>query len=63
LLGQFVAFLAIARTLHDTLLQSMQGLLYRFQSLLDRLPPADETRRLLLNELDWADRGVRQIGA
>ena len=46
----------IARTLHDTLLQSMQGLLYRFQSLLDRLPPADETRRLMHKELDRADR-------
>jgi signal transduction histidine kinase/ligand-binding sensor domain-containing protein len=46
----------IARELHDTLLQGMQGLIYRFQAATDRIPPDEPARRLMEQSLDRADR-------
>ena len=34
----------IARELHDTLLQSVQGLVLRFQSVAHRMPPGEPSR-------------------
>jgi signal transduction histidine kinase/ligand-binding sensor domain-containing protein len=45
----------IARDLHDTLLQSIQGLIWRFQAATDRLPPSEPVRQLLEQSLDRAD--------
>lgn len=45
----------IARALHDTLLQSMQGLILRFQGVAKRLPPGNETRVGMEKVLDQAD--------
>jgi signal transduction histidine kinase/ligand-binding sensor domain-containing protein len=45
----------IARDLHDTLLQSIQGLIWRFQAATDRLPPSEPARQLLEQSLDRAD--------
>jgi signal transduction histidine kinase/ligand-binding sensor domain-containing protein len=45
----------IARELHDTLLQSTQGLILRFQAAADRLPEGDSTRRMLEQTLERAD--------
>ncbi|MBA5637897.1 histidine kinase [Duganella sp. LX20W] len=44
----------IARALHDTFLQSVQGLVLRFQTLLKRLPD-DDARALAERILDQAD--------
>ena len=44
----------IARELHDTLLQGFQGLVLRFQSVLDRLPDA-RSRELMEDVLSRAD--------
>jgi signal transduction histidine kinase/ligand-binding sensor domain-containing protein len=51
----------IARELHDTLLQSFQGLLLRFQSVLKMLPgrPA-EARQRLENALDQAAAAITE---
>jgi signal transduction histidine kinase/ligand-binding sensor domain-containing protein len=46
----------IARDLHDTLLQGMQGLIWRFQAAADRLPPDEPARQLLEQSLDRADK-------
>ena len=46
----------IARELHDTLLQSVQGLILRFQSGVDRMPPGDPTRATLERSLDRAEQ-------
>jgi signal transduction histidine kinase/ligand-binding sensor domain-containing protein len=46
----------IARELHDTLLQGMQGLIWRFQAVADRMPPTEQTRQLMEQSLDQADR-------
>jgi signal transduction histidine kinase/ligand-binding sensor domain-containing protein len=46
----------IARDLHDTLLQGMQGLIWRFQAAADRLPSEEPTRRLMEESLDRADK-------
>ncbi|MBB3220542.1 sensor histidine kinase [Pseudoduganella umbonata] len=46
----------IARTLHDTLLQSMQGLILRFQGVAKRLPADSETRRLITPILEQAGK-------
>jgi signal transduction histidine kinase/ligand-binding sensor domain-containing protein len=46
----------IARELHDTLLQSVQGLILRFQSGVDRMSPADPTRATLERSLDRAEQ-------
>lgn len=45
----------IARELHDTLLQSVQGLILRFQLLVDHLPEHHPSRRELFTTLDQAD--------
>jgi len=46
----------IARALHDTFLQSVQGLMLRFQTLLKRLPPDSEAHQLAEKILDQADQ-------
>ena len=46
----------IARELHDTLLQGVQGLIWRFQAATDRIPPGEPARRLMEQSLDRADR-------
>jgi signal transduction histidine kinase/ligand-binding sensor domain-containing protein len=45
----------IARELHDTLLQGMQGLIFRFQGATDRIPASEPARQLLEQSLDRAD--------
>jgi signal transduction histidine kinase/ligand-binding sensor domain-containing protein len=50
----------IARALHDTLLQSMQGLILRFQGVLKQLPPDGETRRQIEDILDQADTAMSE---
>jgi signal transduction histidine kinase/ligand-binding sensor domain-containing protein len=46
----------IARALHDTFLQSVQGLMLRMQTLLVRLPPDGEARALVVKLLDQSDQ-------
>jgi len=46
----------IARDLHDTLLQGMQGLIWRFQAAADRIPADEPARQLLEQSLDRADK-------
>ena len=46
----------IARDLHDTLLQSMQGLILGFQGLANTLPAHDAVRRSMEQRLDQADQ-------
>jgi signal transduction histidine kinase/ligand-binding sensor domain-containing protein len=46
----------IARELHDTLLQGMQGLIWRFQAATDRIPDSEPARQLMEQSLDRADR-------
>lgn len=46
----------IARDLHDTLLQGMQGLIWRFQAAADRIPAGEPARNLLEQSLDRADK-------
>jgi signal transduction histidine kinase/streptogramin lyase len=46
----------IARDLHDTLLQGVQGLIWRFQATADRLRADEPARRLMEQSLDRADR-------
>jgi signal transduction histidine kinase/ligand-binding sensor domain-containing protein len=46
----------IARELHDTLLQGMQGLIWRFQAATDRIPPSEPARQLMEQSLDRADQ-------
>ena len=45
----------IARELHDTLLQGFQGLMLRFQSVVEQLVPGDRARDALETTLDHAD--------
>jgi signal transduction histidine kinase/ligand-binding sensor domain-containing protein len=45
----------IARELHDTLLQGMQGLIWRFQAATDRIPATEPARQLMEKSLDRAD--------
>ncbi|NVM74307.1 signal transduction histidine kinase/ligand-binding sensor domain-containing protein [Duganella sp. SG902] len=45
----------IARALHDTFLQSVQGLMLRVQTLLKRLPPGGEAYQLVEKILNQAD--------
>lgn len=45
----------IARDLHDTLLQGLQGLTLRFQSIADRMPRTNPNRQLLESALERAD--------
>lgn len=44
----------IARELHDTLLQAIQGLILRFQAIAERTPLSEPTRRLMDEALDRA---------
>jgi len=46
----------IARTLHDTFLQSVQGLMLRVQTLLRRLPPGGDAYQLVEKILNQADQ-------
>jgi signal transduction histidine kinase/ligand-binding sensor domain-containing protein len=46
----------IARELHDTLLQGIQGLIWRFQAVAARIPTAEPARQLAEQSLDRADR-------
>jgi signal transduction histidine kinase len=48
----------IARDLHDTLLQGVQGLMLRFQVAADRIPKGDPTREMLDRALERADQIV-----
>jgi signal transduction histidine kinase/ligand-binding sensor domain-containing protein len=48
----------IARELHDTLLQGVQGLILRFQSVANRIPPAEPVRTQLEAALKRADEVV-----
>jgi signal transduction histidine kinase len=45
----------IARELHDTLLQSVQGLVLRFQAVANRMPPGEPSRAQLESALKSAD--------
>ena len=45
----------IARELHDTFLQGVQGLMLRFQSAMERIPPSEPARALMEEALDRAD--------
>ena len=45
----------IARDLHDTLLQGIQGLIWRFQAATDRIPSTEPARQLMEQSLDRAD--------
>jgi signal transduction histidine kinase/ligand-binding sensor domain-containing protein len=46
----------IARELHDTFLQGVQGLMLRFQSATERIPEGEPARNLMEEALDRADR-------
>jgi signal transduction histidine kinase/ligand-binding sensor domain-containing protein len=46
----------IARDLHDTLLQSVQGLIMRFQAVADRMSQPDPARELMERTLKRADQ-------
>ncbi|GAA0747921.1 histidine kinase [Ideonella azotifigens] len=46
----------IARDLHDTLLQSMQGVILGFQAVATALPAQDNTRGSIESQLDHADQ-------
>jgi signal transduction histidine kinase/ligand-binding sensor domain-containing protein len=46
----------IARDLHDTLLQGMQGLIWRFQAAANDMPANEPTRQLIEQSLDRADK-------
>jgi len=45
----------IARELHDTLLQGVQGLVLRFQSVANRMPAEEPSRKMLESALKRAD--------
>jgi signal transduction histidine kinase/ligand-binding sensor domain-containing protein len=46
----------IARDLHDTLLQGIQGLILKFQAVANRIPPGEPARQLMEQSLDRADK-------
>lgn len=50
----------IARELHDTLLQSVQGLVLRFQSVANRMPPEGASRAQLEDALKRADEVIAE---
>lgn len=50
----------IARELHDTLLQSFQGLVLRFQSIANRIPTDDPIRSALEKTMDRADEAIAE---
>jgi len=45
----------IARDLHDTLLQGVQGLIWRFQAAADRIPRDEPARQMMEQSLERAD--------
>jgi signal transduction histidine kinase/ligand-binding sensor domain-containing protein len=45
----------IARELHDTFLQSVQGLMLRFQVAMEKIPHSEPARQLMSNALSRAD--------
>jgi signal transduction histidine kinase len=45
----------IARELHDTLLQGVQGLVLRFQAVAERIPVSEPARQMIERALDRAD--------
>uniref|UniRef100_B0T7L7 Histidine kinase n=1 Tax=Caulobacter sp. (strain K31) TaxID=366602 RepID=B0T7L7_CAUSK len=50
----------IARELHDTLLQGIQGLMLRLQSVVDQIPPDQRARQDLEQALDRADSVIEE---
>ena len=46
----------IARELHDTLLQSIQGLILRFQAAAEKIPASEPSRVMMEKALDRADQ-------
>ncbi|WP_165356332.1 sensor histidine kinase [Sphingosinicella sp. BN140058] len=50
----------IARELHDTLLQAIQALTWRFQLVLDDLPPKQPGRATLLRAIDSAEHVIAE---
>jgi PAS domain S-box-containing protein len=59
--ARVVERIRIARELHDTLLQSFQGLLLQFESVLNLLPARpDEARTRLISALDRATEAVTE---
>jgi signal transduction histidine kinase/ligand-binding sensor domain-containing protein len=51
----------IAQDLHDTLLQSFQGLMFRFQAVEEMLPNRpDEARQIIAGALDLADQALME---
>jgi signal transduction histidine kinase/ligand-binding sensor domain-containing protein len=48
----------IARELHDTLLQSVQGLILRFQAVAERIPESEPARQMMEKALDRADQVI-----
>jgi ligand-binding sensor domain-containing protein/signal transduction histidine kinase len=50
----------IARELHDTLLQGIQGLVLRFQAVAERIPASEPARQMIEKALDRADEVLVQ---
>ena len=50
----------IARELHDTLLQGIQGLVLRFQAIANRIPTDDPLRSAMEKALDRADEAIAE---
>ena len=50
----------IARELHDTLLQGIQGLILRFQAVAERIPASEPARQMIEKVLDRADEVLLQ---
>jgi len=50
----------IARDLHDTLLQGIQGLVLRFHFATEQLPPEEPVRQMLRTALDRADEVINE---
>lgn len=53
----------IARELHDTLLQGVQGLILRFQAITDSIPSREPAREAMEKTLERADSLLRQSRA
>jgi signal transduction histidine kinase len=50
----------IARELHDTLLQEVQGLIWRFQAATNSIPPDQPARQMMEQSLDRADKVLEE---
>ena len=50
----------IARELHDTFLQGVQGLMLRFQSAMEQIPPSLPAREVIEKALDRADAVIAE---